>query len=96
MGLFRKLLGAFTAFDPTYPPYTNISIEDDAVVVTVRGPSVMHANGYPDTGATVSHRMTRAEFEKFLAEVNLNFTNSVPLTLSLDSLHAKLAGDDHG
>lgn len=94
--MFRKLLAAFTAFTPTYPPYTNITIEDDAVVVTVRGPAVMHAKGYPDTGVTASHRMSRAEFEKFLAEVNLNFTNSEPLTLSLDSLHAKLAGDDRG
>jgi hypothetical protein len=78
----RTLLSAFTSFDPTYPPYTNISIEDDEVVVTVRGSAVTTPAGLTDSGATVEHRMSLAEFEKFLDDVNLNFNRARPLSIA--------------
>lgn len=93
----RKLLGAFTNLDPTYPPYTNISVEDGDVIVTVRGPAVPSGKcglaecrclppydqpghkakcpnwtAYPDSGATVEHRMTRADFERLFDDVGVN------------------------
>ncbi len=52
----RTCLSAFTALDPTYPPYINVSAEDGKVVVRIRSAHVMsppRADGtsFPTTGS---------------------------------------------
>lgn len=70
----KQLLAAHTALDaPTYPPYTNISIDGGHVEITVRGPAVAHpSKRFQDAGATVTHRMSAYEFKRLIGEAVSN------------------------
>lgn len=64
-----KCLAAFTRFAGTYPPYTNISLDGDMIVVTVRGEATQDPKtGHPVSGAYAVHRMHISEFKQLIGE----------------------------
>lgn len=71
----RRLLTAFTALDPTYPPYLNISqFPNGDVEVTVRSPAQAHpSKRFQDTGPTATIRMKAADFQRSWLETAKEF-----------------------
>jgi len=58
----RNEQAGWTSRTPLFPGYVNFTVDDDHIVITVRGPAKQDGGNAVHCGETVSMRIPRADF----------------------------------